>query len=58
MIRSLSDILGATVFALAVAICLLATVGAGKAQDFTAGQRTICSADTLRLCSSEIPNIP
>ena len=31
MIRNFSDILGAAGFALAVAVCLLATVGASKA---------------------------
>ena len=58
MIRNFSDILGAAAFALAIAICLLATVGPGKAQDFTAEQRANWSGDAFRLCSSEIPNIP
>jgi hypothetical protein len=58
MIWNFSDILGAAAFALAIAICLLATVGPGKAQDFTAEQRANCSGDAFRLCSSEIPNIP
>jgi hypothetical protein len=43
MIRNFSDILGAAVFALAIVICLLATVGPGKAQDFTAQQQANCS---------------
>ena len=58
MIWSFSDILGAAAFALAVGMFLLATVSAGKAQDFTAEQRANCSGDAFRLCSSEIPNIP
>jgi hypothetical protein len=58
MIRNLSDILGAAAFALAIAICLLASAGPSKAEDFTAEQRANCTGDAFRLCSSEIPNIP
>jgi hypothetical protein len=35
MLRNFSDILGAAGFALAIAICLLATVRASKAQTFS-----------------------
>jgi len=46
MLRNFPNILGVASFALAVAICLLATSGAGKAQDFPATHDTapICQA--------------
>jgi hypothetical protein len=46
MIRNFSSILGAVGFALAVAVCLLATVGTGKAEQ--PGGR---SGDPFRFCS-------
>lgn len=58
MIRNFSEILGALGFALAIAVCLLAAVGTSKAQEFSAEQRSACTGDAFRFCSSEMPNIP
>jgi hypothetical protein len=51
MLRNFSDILGAAGFALAIAICLLATVGASKAQNFSAQQR----ANLSPACTAVFP---
>lgn len=57
MNRNFSQALGGTGLAAAVAACVLATVSACKAQDFTPEQRANCTADAFRFCSSEMPNV-
>ena len=58
MIRNISQILGTAGLVFAVAVCLLASVSASKAQDFTPEQRANCSGDAFRYCSAEMPSIP
>jgi hypothetical protein len=51
MIRNFSEILGAAGFVFAIAVCLLALMGASKAQELTA-----CGSDAF-LCSSAVFSI-
>ena len=43
MIRNFSEILGAAGFVFAIAVCLLALMGASKAQEFTASPQAACN---------------
>ena len=54
MAKHFTGILRSAVFAIAVTASLL---GSGSAEGFTPEQRSACTPDALRLCSSEIPNV-
>jgi hypothetical protein len=58
MIKNISSILGAAGFALAVAVCLLAAAGPGKATPFVSEQPGACSGDAFRFCSGAMPGMP
>jgi hypothetical protein len=58
MIKNISSILGAAGFALAVAVCLLAAAGPGKATPFASEQRGARSGDIFGICSGAMPGIP
>ena len=57
MTKHVTEVLRSTAFAIAVAASLLGSVGAGSAEGFTPEQRSACTPDAFRLCSSEIPNV-
>jgi hypothetical protein len=57
MIRNFSSIFGAAGFVLAVAVCLLATVGDSKAGHATSEQPSARSGDAFRFCSGAMPGI-
>jgi hypothetical protein len=56
MIRNFPSISGTAAFAFAIAVCLLATVEAGKAREST--MQTDCTCEAVRFCSSALPRTP
>lgn len=57
MTKDIAGILRSAGFAFAVVGSLLGSVRAGSAEGFTPEQRSACTPDAFRLCSSEIPNV-
>ncbi len=61
MIRNFSDILGAAGFAFAVAVCLLATIGASKAGQYVtarASSAPVCAIPASIACVRKTPLFP
>ena len=57
MTKHFTGILRSVAFTIAVPVSLLGSVGASSAEGFTPEQRSACTPDAFRLCSSEIPNV-
>lgn len=57
MTRNFTGSLRRAAFAFTVTASLLGSVSAGSAETFTPEQRSACTPDAFRLCSSDIPNV-